>query len=166
MAGEEIGNQSLGGTSWLSALRQPLTKVQAIVGITAGMLSVGGALFPLVGLTRVATHGEFVGVVQDARSHRPLIKATVEIVTADNAVVTTLASMDDGRVRQRLKEGQYRVRVTYPRFVPEVRQVLVIAGQTAEVHLALAPRPLPPPPPAKPVEKPGAVRRFFRNLGI
>ncbi|OLE37190.1 MAG: hypothetical protein AUG00_08915 [Candidatus Rokubacteria bacterium 13_1_20CM_2_70_7] len=106
-----------------------------------------------------------MGVVQDARSHRPIINAAVEIVTAQNAVVTTLLSMDDGRVRHRLKEGQYQVRVRYPRFIPEVRQVLIIPGQTAEVHLALSPRPLPPPP-AKPVEKPGAVRRFFRNLGI
>lgn len=166
MAGEEIGNPNGAAASWLfSILRLPLTRVQAVVGITAGLLSVGGALFPLVGLSRIPTHGDFVGVVQAARTRRPLLDATVEIVTSENVIVTTLASMDAGRVRHKLKEGQYRVRVSHPRFVPETRQVLVIAGQTAEVHFALAPRPAPPPP-AKPVQKTGAVRRFFRSLGL
>ena len=34
--------------------------------------------------------------------------------------------------------------MTHPRFAPEVRQIQVIAGQTTEVHVRLAPRPTPP----------------------
>jgi hypothetical protein len=56
--------------------------------------------------------------------------------------------------------------VNHPRFSPEVRQVKVIAGQTSEVHLVLAPRPVPPSSKAVEtpgVEKPGAIERFFRG---
>lgn len=151
--------------SWIpSALRQPLSRLQAIVGIVAGMLSVGGMLAPMVGFATFRTHGDFVGIIEEARSRQPILDATVEITTAQNDVVTTLVSMDHGRIRQTLKEGQYRVRVNHPRFGSEVRQVKVIAGQTSEVHLVLAPRPVPHPVPhpAKAVEKPGVIERFFR----
>ena len=124
---------------WIpSALRQPLSRIQTIVGIIGGLLSVGGMLSPMVGFVTFQTHGDFVGVIEEARSRQPILDATVEITTAQNDVVTTLVSMDHGRIRQTLKEGQYRVRVNHPRFGPEVRQVKVIAGQTSEVHLVLA----------------------------
>jgi hypothetical protein len=153
--------------SWIpSVLRQPLSGLQAVVGIIGGLLSVGGMLAPMVGHATFQTHGDFVGVIEEARSRQPILDATVEITTAQNDVVTTLVSMDHGRIRQPLKEGEYRVRVNHPRFGPEVRQIKVIAGQTSEVHLVLAPRPVPPPPKAveKPSgEKPGVIHRFFRD---
>jgi len=125
MAEEEIGDQNAGGTgdrtSWLSVLSKPLTRVQTLVGITAGILSVAGTLFPLVGFSTFPTHGEFVGVVHDARSRQPIVNATVEILTAQNAIVTTLLSMGDGASPE--PEGRpVRVRVRYPRFIPEVRR--------------------------------------------
>jgi len=158
---------------WIpSALRQPLSGLQAMVGIVAGLLSVGGMLAPMVGFAKFQTHGDFVGVIEEARSRQPILDATVEITTTQSDVVTTLVSMDHGRIRQALKEGQYRVRVNHPRFNPEVRQVKVIAGQTSEVHLVLAPRPVPVPPSPKAVEKaverpsgekPSVIQRFFRD---
>jgi hypothetical protein len=172
MAEDEVGTESGAGTDdkapWIpSVLRQPLSKLRAIVGITAGLISAGGVLSSLVGFVMIPTHGDFVAVVHEARSRQPILDATVEIATVQNAVVTTLVSMDAGRVRQKLKEGQYRVRVNHPKFTPEVRQVQVIAGQTSEVLLVLAPRPRPArPTPTKSVEKPGALRRFFRHLAL
>jgi carboxypeptidase family protein len=153
---------------WIpSVLRQPLSKLQAIVGIIGGLLSVGGMLSPMVGFATFQTHGDLVGVIEEARSRQPILDATVEIRTAQNDVVTTLVSMDNGRIHQALKEGQYRVRVNHPRFSPEVRQVKVIAGQTSEVHLVLAPRRLPPPAKAvereKTAEKPDVIQRFFHS---
>ena len=44
-----------------------------------------------------------------------------------------------------MKEGPYRLRVSHPRFATEVRQIQVIAGQTTEVHVRLAPRPTASP---------------------
>ncbi|HEU5322263.1 MAG TPA: PEGA domain-containing protein, partial [Methylomirabilota bacterium] len=46
--------------------------------------------------------------------------------------------------RRPIKEGTYRLRVTHPRYGTEVRQIQVLAGQTAEIHVRLAPRPAGP----------------------
>ena len=141
-------------------LRQPLTKVQALVGLGAGIVTITGSMISLVGLsfsaaapTVASTQGEVVAIVHDAQFRKPVTEAIVEILTSKDAVVTTLTVEGDGRVSRRLKEGQYRVRVTHPKFATEARQVEVQAGQRSEVRVALVPRPLPPPPPP-PVARP------------
>ena len=116
-----------------------LSRFQAIVGITAGFISIGVGLYsyyhqrPVVPVT-----GEVVAIVQDARTGRPVADAAVEVLTLKNAVVTTLTPGAEGQARGKLKEGTYRLRVTHPRFSAEVRQVEVVAGQTAQVRLRLA----------------------------
>lgn len=160
------------------SLKHPLSKIQAVVGITAGLISVFGMVVPLAGHIKIPMTGEFVGVVQQARSGQPVLDAAVEISTSQNVIITTLVSKDDGRVHLSLKEGQYRVRVLHPDFASEVRRVQVIGGHSSEVHVALAPRPVPPtavpvvpvvvvtPAPAPPVAKrPNAVRRFLSGAG-
>jgi hypothetical protein len=156
------------------SLKHPLSKVQAIVGIAAGLISVFGVVVPLAGNIRIPVSGEFVGVVQQA-SRQPVLDAAVEISTSQNAIITTLVSKEDGRVHLPLKEGQYRIRVLHPDFVPEVRRVQVIGGQSSEVHIVLTPRVVPPPPapvvpvvivspvPTKPAKRPGAVREPTRR---
>ena len=139
---------------WLSVLRQPLSKLQAIVGVAVGLMSVGGAVFPLVGLNNpVQTHGELVAVVQEGPSRKPILDATVEVYTKE-ALITTLTSEKGGRASQRLKEGRYRIVVTHPKFKPEVRQIQVMAGQITEVRLTLPPHPVPPPKPASETRRP------------
>jgi hypothetical protein len=159
------------------SLKHPLSKVQAIVGIAAGLISVFGVVVPLAGNIRIPVSGEFVGVVQQA-SREPVLDAAVEIATSQNAIITTLASRENGQVHLPLKEGQYRIRVLHPDFVPEVRRVQVIGGQSSEVHIVLTPRVVPPPPapvapvvpvvivspvPTKPAKRPGAVREPTRR---
>ena len=164
-------------------LRQPLTKIQALVGLGAGLVTITGSMISLVGLSISApTQGEVVAIVHDAKFRKPVAEAIVEILTSKDAVVTTLTVEGDGRVSRRLKEGQYRVRVTHPKFATEARQVEVQAGQRSEVHVALGPRPLPPPPPppvARPVppappatpptvkviEEPSSIQKFLSTLG-
>jgi hypothetical protein len=89
-----------------------------------------------------------VAIVQEARSGKAVTDATVEILTPKDALVTTLASAS-GEARSQMKEGAYRLRVTHPRFAPEVRQIQVIAGQTTQVHVRLAPRSASPTGPAE-----------------
>lgn len=156
----------------MAVLRQPLTRYQAIIGISAGLLTISMTLASLTGL-RAATppppvHGELVATVQDARSRRPIAGATVEILTPTDAIVTTLGAARDGRARYQLREGEYRLRVTHPRFLPDVKHVLVQAGQRANVMIRLATRtpPSPPKPVSKPVEKPSAFRKFLKSLGL
>jgi hypothetical protein len=159
--------------SWLSvALSQPLSRVQAVVGVLAGCLTIVGTLVSYTGLTKPSAPvlGELVAVVQESRSHRPLVHATVEIITPQDAIVTTLNPEPDGRVTRKLKEGQYRVRVTHPNLVTEIRHIEVHPGQRSELRVALVPRPAPrvvrTVSTTTVVEEPGAVRKFFKNLGF
>jgi hypothetical protein len=125
----------------IGAVRAHLTlsRFQAIVGITAGFISITVGLYSYFHMRPAPTvAGEVVAIVQDARTGRPVTDASVEVLTLKNAVVTTLTPGAEGRARGRLKEGTYRLRVTHPRFVAEVRQVEIVSGQTSEVRLRLA----------------------------
>jgi hypothetical protein len=126
-------------------LHQPLTKIQALVGVFAGLITITGSVVSLAGLhDRPPALGEMIAVIQDMREHAPLADATVEILTPQDALVTTLTAPSDGRVARRLKEGKYRVRVSHPQFMPQVRQIEVSSGERSEMRVALAPRPAPP----------------------
>jgi hypothetical protein len=149
------------------ALRQPLSTVQTVVGILAGLLTIGGGFLSYSGFVSTASppqQGEIVAVVQD-RSSKPIPQATVEIFTPQDAIVTTLNVEPDGRLTRRLKEGRYRLRVTHPSFATAVRHVEVHAGQRSDVRIALAPPPAPPRV-IKTVaaEEPGPVQKFFREV--
>jgi Carboxypeptidase regulatory-like domain len=116
-----------------------LSRVQAIFGLIAALLSIGGVLYGYLRPGRAAHTGDVVAIVQEARSGKAVTDATVEILTPKDALVTTLAA-SGGEARSQMKEGPYRLRVTHPRFAPEVRQIQVIAGQTTQVQVRLAPR--------------------------
>jgi Carboxypeptidase regulatory-like domain len=119
-----------------------LTKFQAIVGITAGFLSIGATVWGILFATRApAKSGEIVTIVQEARSDKPLAAATVEFLTPKDALITTVVTKD-GQARQRLTEGAYRLRVSHPGFATEVRQIQVLAGYNQEIRIHLAPRPV------------------------
>jgi len=111
--------------------------VQAVVGTVAGIISIAGALFSVAQFVYPSKTGQLVTVVQDAGSHRAVSDASVEVLTADNALVATLAPDPSGRVTQPLREGAYIVRVSHPRYAPEVRHILVMPHQTVEVRAAL-----------------------------
>ncbi len=72
---------------------------------------------------------------------RPLTGAQIEVLTPKDAAIVTTLFTQNGRARQALKEGIYRLRVTYPRYDPQVRQVLVLGGQTARIRIGLTPHP-------------------------
>ena len=153
---------------WVAAvLRQPLSTVQTVVGILAGLLTIGGGFLSFSGLVgATVTHqGEIVAVVQDVRSSKPLLQSTVEIFTPEDAIVTT-QSLEDGRLSRRLKEGRYRLRVTHPGFLPEVRHVEVHAGQRSDLRISMGPRPPAAARVAKAVvvEEPSPVRKFFKEM--
>ena len=155
---------------WLTVLRQPLSTVQTVVGIIAGVLTIGGGFLSFSGFTApaaLAQQGDFIAVVEDMRSSKPIPYATVDIFTAQDAIVTTVKLEADGRLTRRLKDGRYRLRVAHPSFVTEVRQVEVHAGQRSDIHIALTPRPAAAPRVTKAsvvTEEPSAVGKFFRSL--
>jgi len=147
----------------VQALRAHLTlsRFHAIVGIIAGFISISVGLYSYLHFSKPGplVVGEIVAIVQDARTGKPVPDATVEILTLKNAVVTTLTLGAEGQARGSLKEGTYRLRVIHSRFVAEVRQVQIVAGQTSEVRLKL----FQPAPKAGPIDDAvGAVKRLFK----
>jgi len=113
-----------------------------MVGVAAGLITITGSIVSLAGLhERPPVLGEMIAVIQDMRERAPLPEATVEILTPQDALVTTLTAPSDGRVARRLKEGKYRVRVSHPQFMPQVRQIEVSSGERSELRVSLAPRP-------------------------
>jgi hypothetical protein len=145
--------------------------MQSVIGLLAGVISIVGGTYSLVKFFEPSpSFGEVVAVVREARTDRPVPDATIEIYTRENALVTTLAPAGNGRARQPLKEGPYRLRVSHPRFGAEVRQIQVLSGQTAEVRIQLTQRtggssPLGSATRAV-TEGAGAVERFIRGFRL
>ncbi len=140
--GGRVGEWSRIGRLWLArtwaGLNMSLSRFQAIVGLLAGLISITGTLFSVTHFFQPAPGtGEVVAVVQEAKSEKSVTDATIEILTPQNALVTTLTPNFLGRARQSVKEGTYRVRVSHPRFAAEVRQIQVFPGQTVEVRVRL-----------------------------
>ena len=131
---------SPGKSTWAVArlLRGPsLSRFQAVVGTLAGIVSITGAAFSLVEFARPANTGDLVTIVQAAGSRGSVTDATIEVLTTQNAIVATLTPDSTGRVTQELTEGIYVVRVSHPRYAPEVRRVQVVPRQTVEIRASL-----------------------------
>ena len=131
-----------------------LPRVQAILGILAALISIGGALYGYLRPSRtLAPHsGEIVVTVRDAKSGKPITDAALELLTQKDVLVTML-SAPAGEARRQTKEGTYRLRATHPRYSSEVRQIQVQPGQTAEVLFRLTPKATATPPAANPAER-------------
>jgi len=114
-----------------------LSRVQAIIGTLAGIISIGGALFSVTPLAQAFTRGELVTTVQDAASHRGVADATIEVLTTQNDIVATLTPDATGRARQDLKEGVYVVRISHPRYAADVHRVQVLSRHTVEIRATL-----------------------------
>lgn len=168
------GDDSSRGT--LSALRHRLTAwspalsgFQTCVGMAAGLVSIGGALFAVPSLFTPAppepTMGQIVAIIEEAKTERAITDARVEILTPQNAVITTVTPNYFGKARRSLEEGPYRIRVSHPGYAAEVRNVHVVKGQTAEVHLRLRAVSSSPVDQAERVvrEGVGAIRRIFKD---
>jgi carboxypeptidase family protein len=166
----DVGDE--GRKKWRSLYKR-LYRFRAIVGVVAGLLSVGGFVYSfLAPATPRVVDGSIVAVVEEARSKQPLTDATVEILTGDDALVTTLSSTSAGRVEQSVREGEYTVRVTHPRFAPATRKVRVLAGRTTDLRVSLSPRPsatgassASPSPTRAITEGVDAAQKLIRGLG-
>ena len=125
--------------AWLTHPNLP--HMQAIVGLLAGALSIGGFAYSYLWATTPVppTSGELIAMAVDARTEKPIPDATLEVLTTKDALVTTLTPDGSGRARQTIKEGSYRLRASHPRFDAEVRQIHVIGGNSAEIRVRLAP---------------------------
>ena len=116
-------------------LRVSLSRIQTLVGLAAGMLSITGAFVAF--FKPAPDKGKLVAIVQDAKTEKAVSDATIEILTPMDVLVTTLKPNSSGEAHCWLGEGQYRVRASHPRYLPEVRDVHLISNQNTEVHVQL-----------------------------
>jgi hypothetical protein len=133
----------------LAWIRHPyLPHAQAAVGLLAGVLSIGGFVYSYLWATTPVppTSGDVIAIALDARTEKPIPDATLEVLTVKDALVTTLTPDANGRARQTIKEGNYRLRASHARYTTEVRQIHVIGGNTSELRVRLAPKTAKAPP--------------------
>jgi hypothetical protein len=133
---------TLANARWLlgrmPSLNAHLSRFQTVVGLAAGIISIVGALLAAPNYFRPAVgKGELVAVIVDAKTGKAVSNTTLEILTLNNAVVTTLSSGFFGKANSTLDEGQYRIRIKHPKFGAEVRHVQIMSGQTAEIRVQL-----------------------------
>ena len=83
-----------------------------------------------------------MAIVQETKTEKAVPDATIEILTPQGAIVTTLTPDSFGKARCTLDEGHFRVRVSHPRFGDEVREVQVVSRQSTEVRVQLRGRAL------------------------
>jgi len=153
-----------------------LASAQSLVGIVAGITSIGGALYSAVEYARPSRIGDVVAIVRSTDGDTQPQGTIVEVLTLENALVTTLTPTKDGRAQGAVAEGHYVLRASAPRFEPDTRTIEVQRGNRAEVRFALTPRTpatvasaerRPASAPARAVEKGvTATQRFFRRLGF
>ena len=139
--------KSAPGPTWMRAARaahslirgRSFSRFQGVVGTLAGIASITGAVFTLVEFVHPGNTGDLVTIVQAAGSRGSVTDATIEVLTTQNAIVATLTPDSTGRITQELTEGVYVVRVSHPRYAPEVRRVHVLPRQTVEMRASLRP---------------------------
>ncbi len=163
-AGPPQNRSSISGRP-LPRLRASLSfsALQTTVAITAGILSIASAVIAIPDFFKPPRgKGEVVAIIQDAKTDRVIADATVEILNPQNALLTTVTSGWFGKARYSLEEGQYRVRVSHPKFRAEVQPVYVRHGETAELHVRLRPGSSAPLEKAERVIKGvNVIRRLF-----
>ena len=136
--------------------RWSFSGLQAVVGLIAGVTSIVGAAYSAVDTLRPAPGpGEVVVAVRDVAA-RPVTAPVVEVLGADNAIITTLIPGDQGVARHALVAGSYRVRVVHPDYREVERAVQVTPDTTTDLTLVLEPKShvttivtTPPPSPSR-----------------
>lgn len=117
-----------------------LSGVQTFIGVATGIVTIGGALLAVPSFfmsTPAPTKGHVVAIIQEAKTAEAITDARVEILTPQNALITTVTPNYFGKARHTLEEGRYRIRVSHPRYAAETLQVVVVKGETAELHIRL-----------------------------
>src|SRR5688572_7720052 len=124
----------------LPAWNLSLSGVQTFIGLATGVLSIGGALLAVPSFffgTPAPTKGEVVAIIQAAKTSEAITDARVEILTPQNALITTVTPNYFGKAKHALEEGRYRIRVSHPKYAAETMQVVVVKGETSELHVRM-----------------------------
>lgn len=143
-----------------------LSGFQTIVGLATGLLSIGGALFAIPNFFETPppppSKGQIVAIIEEAKTAKAITDARVEIYTPKNDLVTTVTPNYFGKARLELEQGPYRLRFSHPKYVTEVRHVVIVEGATAQVHVGMRGSSAPLAEAERVVkESVGAIKRIF-----
>jgi len=159
--------------------RASFASLQSAISVMAGVVSICGALYSAVRYVKPAPGTlDVLAVVHSDAGDRPLAGSTITIATRDDVPLTAVTTSDDGHARQPLREGDYRLHVTAPRFKPQTRDVHVEPGVPVEVRFQLAQEETSPTAGkgqtvrradtgGRPISRGiGAAGQFLRRLGL
>jgi hypothetical protein len=119
--------------------RASFTSLQSAVSVMAGLVSISGAVYSAVRYVKPAPGTlDVLAVTHSETGDRPLAGSTITIATRDDVPLATVTTADDGHAHQPLREGDYRLRVSAPRFQPQTRDVHVEPGAPIEVRFQFA----------------------------
>src|SRR5262245_13339991 len=122
----------------LLGLKMSLSRLQTFVSLAAGLVSITGALVAIPNFFKPASgKGELVAIVQDAKTDKALSGATIEILSPEGVLVTTLSPNSSGKASCTLDRGRFRVRVSHPGFGGEVREVQVVSRESTQVRIQM-----------------------------
>jgi hypothetical protein len=144
-----------------------LSAFQTFVGVAAGVISIVGAVLAVASFFKPAppppTKGQIVAIIEEAQTASAITDARVEVLTPKGHLVTTVTPNYFGKARHDLEEGPYQIRVSHPQYRAEMRPVVIVKGETAEVHIKLRQGSSSPLAGAERVLKEGvgAVKRIF-----
>ena len=106
----------------------------SIISIVGGVYSLKSTFFQEKG-----AYGELTGYVRDENLARPLRLATVEVSDANEGVISTLSTNDNGFYALKdLKEGKYRVKASALLHLNQVKNVSIQKNRTSTIDFNLA----------------------------
>ena len=119
-------------------LKLSLSRVQTLVSLAAGIISISGAFIAIPNFFKsVNCKGELVTIVQDAKTGKALSDATIEILTPQGALIATLTPNSSGVATSTLNPGRFRVHVIHPQLGDQTREVQVVSSQSTEIRVQL-----------------------------
>src|SRR5262245_6927616 len=120
---------------WEFRQKVSLSRAQSVVGLVAGILSITITLAAF--LKPASDKAELVAIVQDGKSEKALTDAVIEVLTPQDALITTLTPNWSGKARYKMEEGRYRLRVSHPKYRSEVRDIQLVSNESTEVRVQL-----------------------------
>jgi 5-hydroxyisourate hydrolase-like protein (transthyretin family) len=123
------------------SIRRHFSVAQKVIGLLTGVITIIGAAYSVYKFVNPTPDtGQIEARIQDGDGN-PVSGAKVEILSADKAIVGTLQTDQDGRIKYTVKDGRYDLRTSHDGFLPSTRDVQVTAGKSVDVAVRLVAAP-------------------------
>ena len=119
-----------------------LHTINIIFATVASLISIVGGIYSLKAnlFQGAPTYGELTGVVRDEKLARPLRLATVEVLDANDEVISTLSTDENGSyLVKNLKDGKYQVKTKAVFHASQTKNVAVGKNATSTIDFNLMP---------------------------